>query len=124
MADQTLADPSDRGALHVRDKVLEQIARLAALEVDDVTEHSTGLGRLTGGNLPKVDARTSGNHVRASVDIATIWPAALTETSATVRDHVRDQLARLSGLEVDTVDVSVVAVVPPSTAAAPRRRVQ
>lgn len=124
VAEQALADPSDRGALHVRDKVVEQIARLAALEVDDVIERGTGLGRLTGDRLPKVEATTSGGHVRASVDVATIWAAPLAQSAARVRDHVWDQLARLSGLDVDAVDVSIVAVVSPTTAAVPRRRVQ
>lgn len=124
VADQELPDAADRGALHVRDRAVQQIVRLAVLEVDGVVEHSTGLGRLTRGNLPKVDASTSGARVRASVDIATAWPAAVAQTAAAVRDHVRDQLVRLSGLEVDAVDVVVVAVVTPSTDAPAPRRVQ
>lgn len=124
VADETLADPAERGSLHVRDQVVARIARLAALEVEGVTEHSSGLDRVTGGSLPKVDASTAGGRVRASVDIATVWPASLAETSGRVRDHVRDQLARLSGLDVDTVDVSVAAIVPEHTGTTARRRVQ
>lgn len=122
-----MADPAgrveagQRGALVVRDRVVERLATLAALDVDGVARHASGLDKITGRDLPRVQVTVAGGHVRAALDIAVRWPHPLAATAASVRDHVTEQLAALSGLQVDGVDVNVPTVLPPRSAAVTRR---
>ena len=71
--------------------------------------------------------RTSA-HVRARVygDVATVdatiavhWPASVRSVSDAVRDQVREDVARITGVRVEQVDLEVVSMSAP--AAAPRR---
>ncbi|MDG4663102.1 Asp23/Gls24 family envelope stress response protein [Mycobacterium sp. 236(2023)] len=114
MAEQALADdPATRGRLTIREKAVERVAFAAALEVDGVVRESHGIGKLAGRELPRSDIVMSGDHVRASVDIAVLWGSSLSETASEVRRRVGHGLADLSGLIVDAVDVRVRSVVAP-----------
>lgn len=123
----TTDDPGQRGSLIVRDRVVVSIATHAALEVPGVSRHASGLDRVTGRDLPRVQVHVRGDRVRAELDIAVEWPRPLAEVAAAVRSRVMDRLDALSGLRVDAVDVRVPTIT--TTAAdtadeSPRRRVQ
>ncbi|PRY15371.1 putative alkaline shock family protein YloU [Kineococcus rhizosphaerae] len=111
---------------------MQRLTTAAAREVDGVAAaaDSSGslgaLGSALGRDYPRVDCEVAGNRVRASVQIATVWPYPAAQVAAAVRDHVRDRLAELADLHADAVHVSVEKVVRASSTASTstRRRVQ
>ncbi len=117
VAEQATApvDAARRGALHVRDKVIDHIAAHAASTTEGVIRYSSGLDRVTGRALPRTEATVAGGHVRAYVEIAVAWPRSLPEITAAVRSNVTEQLSSLAGLTVDAVDVAVATVVVSTT---------
>jgi uncharacterized alkaline shock family protein YloU len=117
VADTITVLPDDRGALTIRDSAAETIARKAALAVPHVVPRTTGLSKLTGRALPRVEVTIRGSRIRATVDVAVEWPAPTARISARIRDSVAADLARYTALTVDTVDVTVL-VVPAEAAAA------
>lgn len=110
-----------RGSLVLRDRAVERIVEAAVLEVDGVLRHADTLERVTGRSLPRVDVVVAGNRVRASVEVATRWPASLADVAARTRDGVARALADFAGLTVDAVDVHVAQL---PTDIPERRRVQ
>ena len=111
MAETNPAEAGQRGALQVRDKVVDRIAAHAAAATPGVEQHSSGLGRVSGRDLPRTETTVAGGHVRARVHIAVEWPRSLPEVTAAVRSNVTEQLHDLAGLTVDAVDVAVATVV-------------
>lgn len=116
MGEQTVpADPDDdagqRGTLTIRDRVVHTLAARAALDVDGVVRHSSGLDKVTGHDLPRVDTTIAGGHVRAAVAIAVLWPRPLPSIASRVRSQVSDTLSELTGLDVESVGVSIDAIV-------------
>jgi uncharacterized alkaline shock family protein YloU len=105
------ADPGDRGALVVKDKVAQRIAVRAARDTAGVQPQDATMTKLIGRELPKVTVMISADRVRAAVDVAVPWPCPLTDVGAAVRDNVAAALHRLAGLKVDGVDVTVSKVV-------------
>lgn len=108
-----LADPDDRGRTTIGDGVVEQIARIAANDVDGVAAHGSDLGRLVGRQYPKASAEVAGSRARLHVEVAVTWPAPIADVCARVRDSVAARVRELTGLEVDTVDVTAAQVVQP-----------
>lgn len=105
------ADPGARGALTIREKAVQTVAFAAALEVVGVVRESRGLGKLALRELPRAEVVVSGDHVRASLDVAVAWGLPLAATAAEIRRRVSRGLSELSGLVVDGVDVHVTSVV-------------
>jgi uncharacterized alkaline shock family protein YloU len=111
----SVAAPELRGRLTVRDRAVASIATAAALGADGVHRHGSGLSRVAGRELPRVDTFVAGDRVRVDVEIAVQWGRALADTAAAVRRDITAALATQSGLAVDGVTVHVAAVVAPST---------
>lgn len=109
--DPARREPGQRGALVVKDKVVDRIAILAATSVPGVQRHTSGLDRVTGRGLPRTDVTVAGGHIRARVDIAVTWPQPLPTVAAAVRDAVTERLTTLIGFTVDAVDVAITAIV-------------
>lgn len=116
----TLADPADRGHTTIADGVVERIARLAATDVPGVEPAGSGLSKVVGRQYPKVNADVAGSRARLTVEIAVVWPYPLADVCAQVRDHVTDRLTELTGLSIDTVDVTAATVVQAQTPKAKR----
>ena len=108
MAD--LPEAGERGRLELRDAAVEHLAERAALSVPGVVRHSSGLDRVTGRDLPRVEAEVSSGHARLAVEVAVAWPRPLAAVAAQVRQEVLDVVGRLTSLEVDRCDVTVVPV--------------
>ncbi|MGV9713572.1 Asp23/Gls24 family envelope stress response protein [Gordonia sp. NPDC003424] len=115
-------DRQPRGSLTIADRVGEKIAVRTALGVDGVIEHTTTLGALLSGSTPG-RAVAGGDYPCATVDLSPVtpwvamtiavrWPTPVTEICRSVRAEVADELARLTGIRPDRVDVTVAAVVP------------
>jgi uncharacterized alkaline shock family protein YloU len=116
-----LLDPADRGVLEVRDRAVATIVAAATLQSPGVHRHGTGLGRLAGRDLPRVDVDVAGDHVRAHVDIAVEWGRPLGVVAAATMRGVRDALSVQSGLTVDRVTVHVATVIPPEHSGVSRK---
>lgn len=130
MAEPAPAPAPQRGRLDLADRVVEKIAVRAALECAGVV--STAEDRSSVGDavqwvvrtdLPRAQAQVGTGATRVAVRIAVRWPCPLPATTAAVRARVGDQVARLTGLRVDGVDVSVSALTA-GTGAVHERRVQ
>lgn len=114
-AASTLADPAQRGHTTIAGGVVERIARLAATDVPGVEPAGSGLDKVVGRQYPKVNADVAGSRARLAVEIAVVWPYPLADVCAEVRDHIAARLSELTGLSIDTVDVTAAAVVPAQT---------
>lgn len=111
-----LADPAQRGSLHVADRVLQRIAVAAARDVDGVAPSGGGSGPfagMLGSGYPGVEVDSAGSRVRAQVDVAVLWPRPAAAVAAAVRDAVTQRLQELAAVRVDAVSVTVQDVVRP-----------
>lgn len=108
------SDPADRGRLTIRHRAVERITAAAALTTPGVHRHGSGLGRLAGRELPRVDVDLAGDHVRADVEVAVAWGRPLAATASAVRRDVTDALRAQGGLTVDDVTVHIASVIAPT----------
>ncbi|WP_187776135.1 Asp23/Gls24 family envelope stress response protein [Antrihabitans cavernicola] len=112
----TLTD--DRGTLTVHDRAVSTIASAAAAAVDGTSSQaSSGLAKLAGRTLPRVDVHNRGGLVRANVAVAAYWPQSIDKVAAAARDRVASDIAEMSGQTVEKVDVTVQALVAGDVAA-------
>lgn len=123
-ATRQLAAPEDRGSLEVRLRAIRHVVERVALQTPGVVRHSTVLGRVAGGGSPHAEVAMRGRSARIALRVAVVWPAPVTSVAAEVRDAVRTEAARLTGVHVETVDVEVYAVSEDDTDAPTRRRVE
>lgn len=107
----TLKEPGERGSLTIGDRVVEQVAVLAARQIDGVATTGTGLQRAVGRDFPRAEAHVAGQRVRVVLQIAVTWPAALPQVTAAVRESVSERVSTLVGMHVDAVDVHAAKVV-------------
>jgi uncharacterized alkaline shock family protein YloU len=124
VADSLLDAPATRGRLVIRDRVIEQIARRSARDVEGVAPAQTGTwGSLTRQQSPRVDVTRAGDRIRVTVHVAVAWPEPLARVATEVRSAVTAQLTASTALTVERVDVRVDST-PDLIADSPRRRVQ
>jgi uncharacterized alkaline shock family protein YloU len=111
---------SELGTISISSRVVQKLAARAAVEVPDagaaaprvmgrsVTAASALGGRqtsLTG--LPRAEAEIDGSTAALALWISIRWPASIPGVSTAVREHVRDRVRTLTGLEVTEVSISV-----------------
>ena len=118
--------PEERGSLSIADRVVERVAGYAATQVDGAAAAPRRLlGISVGESRPDAEAA-----VRATVDgsvatveatIAVAWPQSVRAVTDRLRTRIREDVRRLTDVEVAHVDVDVVDFV---TTTAPARRVQ
>lgn len=115
------APPGPVGTLTIEDRVIERIATRAVLDIPGATRHQGTVGSLLGStagrsiigsDLPRATLRSSGSALRISLDIALEWPCAVADVSRRSRDHVIDEVERLTGTRPVQVDVTVCQLVP------------
>ena len=126
VTDSTAGNQSDaatRGTLDVRVAALEHLAEHAATEVDGTVAYQSGLNKLRGRGYPHAQVSARGPASWITLDIAVAWPSSVEQVAAAARDHVRTETARLSGSDVQRVDVTV-HVISADQASTPRKRVQ
>ncbi|MEL4161554.1 Asp23/Gls24 family envelope stress response protein [Corynebacterium bovis] len=97
----------------IDEKILDRIARRAALSVPGVIEHASGLNRLTGRSLPRFDIRVAPAERAASVDaqIAVRWPSPVVAVAQATRETVAEWIEHTTGVPVVAVNVDVVTLV-------------
>ena len=111
---------NELGTIAMRDDVVAKIAALAAVEIPDAGAAATRvMGRaIPGGGrlglrtadleaLPKTKAEIDGNSTFLSIELSIRWPASVPDTTAQVRQHVRERVQELAGLAVAEVDITV-----------------
>lgn len=108
---------SERGTLDVRERAVVRIAEIAATRV-------TGIERVEGGlagrHLPRATATVRDGSVRATLDAATRWPTPIADVAVRVRSAIEAEIARTSGLDVESVDVRL-HYLPPDRSGTTRR---
>lgn len=115
-----------RRHVRIETRVLEKLGVRAALSVPGVISHSSGIGKLTGRRLPRIDVRMDGQGRSATVDaqIAVAWPGPVVAVAQVARETVAEWIERSTGVPVLAVNVEVAAVVPVGDPAADRVRLQ
>lgn len=118
--------PEERGTLTIADRVVERVAGYAATQVDGaVAAPRRVLGISVGEARPDAEvavrATVDGSVATVEATVAVTWPRSVRRVTDALRAHVREDVHRVTGVEVAHVDVDVVDFV---TTAAPARRVQ
>lgn len=104
-----------RGTLTLTEKVVEKLAAQSASELPFVTGFGggvLGVGQRVGrGHRPHASVDLSGPTVSVVLDVALEFPANIAARSTEIRRHVTDALARMTGLHVRRVDITIKALV-------------
>ncbi|MCW2576683.1 MAG: uncharacterized protein JWR28_3047 [Modestobacter sp.] len=121
-----LGEAADRGSLTVADRVVERVAGYAVTLVDGASAAPRRvLGVTVGGNADdreaSVDARVDGQVATVEASVAIGWPASVPTVAARLREQVREDVERITGVRVAHVDIDVVSLSAPTSK---RRRVQ
>ena len=119
-----LGDPAERGRLTVADRVVERVAGYAVTLVDGASAAPRRvLGIAVGGaredHEAPVEARVDGHTATVEASVAIGWPASVRTVTARLREQVRDDVQRITGVRVAHVDIDVVSLSAP--ASRPRR---
>ena len=105
------ADPAERGTLDVRTKAIQHIVERAVLDTPGTVAHQARWASSSAPRRPR-DRHDAGPPRPRQVDVAAVWPAPVTRIATDVRDRVMHEAARLSGVFIRTVDVTVHVVTP------------
>jgi uncharacterized alkaline shock family protein YloU len=111
---------SELGTISIADAVVSKIAARAAAENPDAgAAVARMLGRAVPGAghlglrgtdlkaLPKTSVDVDGSKAFVNLEISVRWPASVSEVTGQVREHVRDRVRELTGLDVDEVHIVV-----------------
>jgi uncharacterized alkaline shock family protein YloU len=114
------AGRNELGMISIADSVVEKIAAMAATENPDAGAAAARvLGRAMPGAghlgvrgtdldaLPKTTVEIDGSRAYVNLEIAVRWPASVNEVSRQVRDHVKERVGELTGLQVDEVHIVI-----------------
>jgi uncharacterized alkaline shock family protein YloU len=108
-------DHGGSGRTTIADSVVEKIASLAVLEIDEVGGVAARVLGLPIGSdgkdrNPKVSARVDGSIVTLDVRLSVTYPAPIGRVTQQVREHVIDRISTLTGLSTRQVDITVTAL--------------
>ena len=104
---------SERGLTEIADRVVEKLAVRLASEVDGVAPGETvgglrgALPGLRGGSATNAQAETGLRTARVALTMDVRYPHPAVEVTDHVRSHVIDGLRRFTGLEVDSLTITV-----------------
>lgn len=118
--------PEQRGSLTIADRVVERMAATIASEVEQVGGAARRVLGVTAGRedadkAPRVTAQIRGHACSLRVRLSVCYPHPVGEVTERVRRQLVDRIATLAGLQVRTVDITITALHPQSTA---RREIQ
>lgn len=119
-----LGRAEERGTLDVRVKAIQHVVERAVLDTPGTVAHRTALGRLRGSNTPRADVTMQGRSARVAVDVACVWPCRIADIATQVRDTVCIETARITGIHVQSVDVTIHTVDTTEIDQPERRRVE
>jgi uncharacterized alkaline shock family protein YloU len=121
-----LGDPADRGSLTVADRVVARVAGYAVTLVDGASAAprrvlGVSVGTSSDDREASVNARVDGQVATVEASVAIGWPASVRTVATRLRQQVRADVERITGVRVDHVDLDVVSLTAPTSK---RRRVQ
>jgi len=124
--EESRKEPSERGRLQIADRVVEKVAGHAVTLVPDA---SAAPRRVLGVNVGEareehrahVNVQVQGDVATVEVMIAVRWPRPAPRVAASIRQRVRQEVARVTGVRVEHVDVEVTSM---STSSTTKARVQ
>jgi len=100
-----------RGTTTVADRAVQRIATQLVTEMEGVGGSSRRmLGLTVGGDEPKIDARVDGQHVELEVELSVAYPASVPKTTEAAREQLTRDVAELTGLTVERVDITVTSL--------------
>lgn len=102
--------PDELGTLDVRVKAIQHVVERAVLDTPGTVAHRTALGRVRGSTTPRATITMQGRRASVAVDVACVWPCRIADIATQVRDTVRAETARITGVHIHTVDVTVQTV--------------
>lgn len=114
----------ERGTLDIRTKAIQHVVERVVLDTPGTVAHRTTLGRLRGAYTPKAEITRQGNGARVQVDVACVWPCRVSAIAAAVRDGVRRETARMTGVALLSVDVTIHTLSESDLDQSERRRVE
>ncbi|MFC3298413.1 Asp23/Gls24 family envelope stress response protein [Arthrobacter agilis] len=107
-------DPSSRGTLVLKEKVLQKIAGQAAAELPFVGGRSGGvLGLGATGDLdarPQADVDLDGSTAFVSLTVTMLYPTPLRAGTEQLRAHVTETLERTTPVHVGRIDVTIASL--------------
>jgi uncharacterized alkaline shock family protein YloU len=110
------------GAIHISKDVVAKVAAHAATELPDVGGPSRGLARMPGGEMfgggradlhrrPKVTAHVDDGQAYLDVVVSVRWPASVPQVTTTLRNHLRQKVQQLTGLQIGEVRIEVADLI-------------
>lgn len=109
--------PAERGTLRVEDTAVTHVLEGAARRAPGAAVRDAMLGR----SYPRARATVKHGRIWAHLDVGVRWPGPTADTARAVARHVREEAARITGLDVAALDLTVHLV---DAKDAPERRVR
>lgn len=106
-----LDEMGSRGRLIIKERAASRIAVTTALGVPGVTRHISGLGRITGRELPRATVTLTAHAISVDLGVAVTWPNPIAHIAQETKAAVASVLHSLTGLPVTRVDITVAAIV-------------
>ena len=113
--------PEERGQLSVDDRVVEKVAGHAVTSITDAAAAprrvlGVKIGEARPDDAASVQAQVQDDIASVHVAIAVRWPRSVQKVADEVRERIRTEVAAITGVRVDHVDVDVVSMTLPETA--------
>ena len=117
---QALLAPEERGRLTVDDRIVEKVAGHAVTFITDAAAAprrvlGVKIGAARPDDAASVQAEVQGDIASVSVAIAVRWPRSVQKVADEVRERIRSEVAAITGVRVDHVDVEVVSMTLPDS---------
>lgn len=119
-------DAPQRGRLSIDNRVVEKVAAYAVQQVGRATGAprrvlGVTVGDAAGDSTARVKARVDGTLATVTVAMTVRWPASVGEVTTDARRRVREEVRRITAVEVRQIDIDVVSM---SSAASDEPRVR
>lgn len=121
-----LPEAGDRGSLTIAQQVVERIAGYAVTRVDGASAAPRRVLGVNVGEAPadtgaSVSAEVDGRVATVSATVAVAWPRPVRTVAEQLRHRIREDVRRMTDVEVAQIDLDVVSFAAP---AASTRRLQ
>lgn len=126
VGDRPSGDAGERGSLTIADRVIERVAGYAVTQVEGASAAPRRVLGITVGDArpddeAAVKARIDGRMATVEATISVEWPTPVPAVAERLRQRVRDDVLRLTDVQVAHIDIDVVSFPAPASRS---RRVQ
>lgn len=95
--------PEERGTLRIHDAAVVHVLEGAARRAPGSATRTSALGRA----YPHADATVKHGRIWTRLDVGVRWPGPTADTARDIVRHVRAEAARITGLDVAALDLTV-----------------